>query len=73
MLCESLLIKYGLPEMENIGHAFVGSLTTTIYTFTTILILLICYFLSENSYHLIRQSLFVSSTYKNTLLYILLS
>lgn len=60
MLSESLLIKYGLPEMDNIGTALITCLSTTIYTFTTILILLICYFLSEDSYHLIRKSLFVS-------------
>lgn len=59
-LCEGLLVKYGLPAIDSIGQALISFLTTTAYCFTTNAILLICYYFSENSYNLIRQSLFVS-------------
>uniref|UniRef100_A0A1A9W330 MARVEL domain-containing protein n=1 Tax=Glossina brevipalpis TaxID=37001 RepID=A0A1A9W330_9MUSC len=57
-LCESLLIKYGIPEADSIGQALTSFLTTTAYCFTTTMILLLCYYFSEKSFSLIRQSLF---------------
>lgn len=60
MLCEGLLIRYGLPYADSIGQALTSFLATTGHCFTTTSILLICYCFSERSYGLIRQSLFVS-------------
>lgn len=59
-LCETLLIRYGLPSADSIGQALTSFLTTTAYCFTTTAILLVCYCFSEKSFNLIRQSLFVS-------------
>lgn len=61
MLCEGLLIRYGLPNADSIGQALTSFLATTAHCFTTTAILLICYCFSDRSYSLIRQSLFVSS------------
>ncbi|XP_037940979.1 protein singles bar [Teleopsis dalmanni] len=58
MLCEGLLIRYGIPAADTIGQALTSFLTTTAYCFTTTAILLICYCFSEKSFSLIRQSLF---------------
>lgn len=60
MLCEGLLIRYGVPYADSIGQALTGFLATTGHCFTTTGILLLCYAFSDKSYNLIRQSLFVS-------------
>lgn len=60
-LCQTLLIRFGLPAAEDIGQAFNGFLTTASSCLMTSLILLICYIISTKSYHLVRQSLFVST------------
>lgn len=60
MLCEGLLIRYGVPYADSIGQALTSLLATTGHCFTTTGILLICYCFSDRSYGLIRQSLFVS-------------
>ncbi|KAH8287488.1 hypothetical protein KR054_008768 [Drosophila jambulina] len=60
MLCEGLLIKYGVPYADSIGQALTSFLATTGHCFTTNGILLICYAFSDKSYNLIRQSMFVS-------------
>ncbi|XP_022208472.1 protein singles bar [Drosophila subobscura] len=58
MLCEGLLIRYGVPYADSIGQALTSFLATTGHCFTTTGILLLCYGFSEKSYGLIRQSLF---------------
>ncbi|KAL7743391.1 hypothetical protein ACLKA6_008363 [Drosophila palustris] len=58
MLCEGLLIQYGLPYAESIGQALTSLLATTGHCFSTTSILFLCYCFSDKSYSLIRQSLF---------------
>ncbi|XP_039498706.1 protein singles bar isoform X1 [Drosophila santomea] len=58
MLCEGLLIRYGVPYADSIGQALTSFLATTGHCFTTTGILLLCYAFSDKSYSLIRQSLF---------------
>lgn len=64
--CQTLLIRFGMPYASDIGQAFTGFLTTVASCLTTATVLLICYLLSAKTYHLLRQSLFVSNTYLNT-------
>lgn len=59
MLCEGLLIRYGVPYADSIGQALTSFLATTGHCFTTTGILLLCYAFSDKSCSLIRQSLFV--------------
>lgn len=58
--CETLLIQFGLSSASDIGQAFHGFLTTASACVMTSTILLICYVLSAKTFHLVRQSLFVS-------------
>lgn len=58
--CETLLIQFGLSSASDIGEAFHGFLTTASACMMTSGLLLVCYVLSSKSYHLVRQSLFVS-------------
>ncbi|XP_055371439.1 protein singles bar [Condylostylus longicornis] len=57
-MCETLLIRYGIPYASSIGQALTSFLTATACCFTTSSILLFCYCFSEKSYNLIRQSFF---------------
>lgn len=59
--CQSLLIRFGLPYVNDIGQAFTGFLTTVASCLTTATVLLFCYLVSAKTFHLLRQSLFVSS------------
>lgn len=59
-MCQTLLIRFGMPYANDIGQAFSGFLTTVASCLTTATILLICYVLSSKTFHLLRQSLFVS-------------
>lgn len=61
--CQTLLIQFGLSSASDIGQAFHGFLTTASACVMTSTILLVCYVLSEKTYHLVRQSLFVSMFY----------
>lgn len=63
-LCETLLIRFGLPYASDIGQAFISFLTTVSSCLATVTILLFCYLISAKSIHLIRQSLFVSQKAK---------
>lgn len=65
--CETLLIQFGLPSASDIGQAFHGFLTTASACVMIAMLLLVCYVLSSKTYHLVRQSLFVSLS-KNCLL-----
>lgn len=58
-LCQTLLIRFGLPYADDIGQAFISFLTTVASCLTTSSILLLCYVVSAKSFQLIRQSLFV--------------
>lgn len=58
-LCQTLLIRFGLPYADDIGQAFISFLTTVASCLTTSSILLLCYVMSSKSFQLIRQSLFV--------------
>ncbi|KAG4067943.1 hypothetical protein HA402_010629 [Bradysia odoriphaga] len=57
-LCQTLLIRFGLPYANDIGQAFISFLTTVASCLTTASILLLCYVVSSKSFQLIRQSLF---------------
>lgn len=59
-LCQTLLIRFGLPAAEDIGQAFNSFLTTASSCLMTSLILFFCYMVSTKTFHLVRQSLFVS-------------
>lgn len=59
-LCQSLLVKYGMPVAGTLGSAFHGFLTTASACLLTTALLIACYVLSSNSQHLIKQSVFVS-------------
>lgn len=59
-LCQTLLIRFGLPYADDIGQAFISFLTTVASCLTTSTILLLCYLVSAKSFQLIRQSLFVN-------------
>ena len=61
--CQTLLIRYGLPAASDMGEAFHTFLTTVSSCLMTTTLLLICYIISSNTFHLIRQSLFVSIFY----------
>lgn len=69
-LCQTLLVRFGLPSAEDIGQAFNSFLTTASSCLMTSTILFICYMVSIKSFHLIRQSLFVRIS--SFLLYLLL-
>ncbi|XP_063704182.1 protein singles bar [Culicoides brevitarsis] len=56
--CQTLLVQFGMSSASDIGQAFHGFLTTASACVMTSTILLICYVLSEKTYHLVRQSLF---------------
>lgn len=58
-LCQTMLIRFGLPYADDIGQAFISFLTTVASCLTTSTILLLCYMVSSKSFQLIRQSLFV--------------
>lgn len=58
--CQTLLVQFGMSSASDIGQAFHGFLTTASACVMTSTILLVCYILSEKTYHLVRQSLFVS-------------
>lgn len=58
-LCETLLIRFGLPYAGDIGQAFISFLTTVSSCLATVTILMFCYLISAKSIHLIRQSFFV--------------
>lgn len=58
--CETLLVQFGIPYASNIGKALFSFQAATASTYTTTVILLIVYCFSEKSFHLMRQSLFVS-------------
>lgn len=60
-LCQTLLVRFGLPAAEDIGQAFNSFLTTASSCLMTSFIMLVCYIISTKSYHLVRQSLFVSN------------
>ncbi|XP_063237941.1 protein singles bar [Bacillus rossius redtenbacheri] len=57
-LCQSMLLNYGLRHSADIGPAYDSFLTAASSCFMTSGILLACYLLSENSYRLVRSSLF---------------
>ncbi|XP_067013053.2 protein singles bar [Anabrus simplex] len=57
-LCQSLLINFGLIDSGRLGASFVSFLTTVSSCLMTTSLLLACYVLSENSFRLIRSSLF---------------
>lgn len=59
-LCQTLLIRFGLPAAEDIGQAFNSFLTTASSCLMTSFILFMCYLVSTKTFHLVRQSLFVS-------------
>lgn len=58
--CQTLLIRFGLPNAEDIGQAFNSFLTTSSSCLMTASILLFCYVISTRTFQLVRQSLFVS-------------
>lgn len=59
-MCQTLLVRFGLPAAEDIGQAFNSFLTTASSCLMTSFLLMICYMISTKSFNLIRQSLFVS-------------
>lgn len=61
--CQTLLIRFGLPNAEDIGQAFNSFLTTSSSCLMTASILLFCYVISTRTFQLVRQSLFVSFTF----------
>lgn len=61
--CQTLLVQFGMSSASDIGQAFHGFLTTASACVMTSSILLVCYILSEKTYHLVRQSLFVSNKF----------
>lgn len=58
--CQTLLIQFGMDCAKDIGEAFHGFLTTVSACLTTTSILLLCYAISARTFHLVRQSIFVS-------------
>lgn len=58
--CQTMLVRFGIPNAEDIGQAFNSCLTTVAACLLTSTLLLFCYVVSNKSFHLVRQSLFVS-------------
>lgn len=58
-MCQTLLVRFGLPSAEDIGQAFNSFLTTASSCLMTSFLLMLCYVVSTKSFQLIRQSLFV--------------
>lgn len=58
--CQTMLVRFGIPNAEDIGQAFNSCLTTVSACLLTSTLLLFCYIVSIKSFHLVRQSLFVS-------------
>lgn len=58
--CQTMLIQFGLDTAKDIGEAFLGFLTTCSAFLLTTSILLLCYAVSARTFHLVRQSIFVS-------------
>ncbi|XP_019866617.2 protein singles bar [Aethina tumida] len=56
--CQSLALNYGIKYASTIGPSFQSFITTASWCFMTSFLLLFCYFFSEKSVSLIRQSLF---------------
>ncbi|CAG2054688.1 unnamed protein product [Timema podura] len=57
-VCQSMLLNYGLSYSRDIGSSYDSFLTTASSCFMTTGILLACYLISENSFRLVRSSLF---------------
>lgn len=60
--CQTMLVRFGIPNAEDIGQAFNSCMTTVSACLLTSTLLLFCYVISTKSFHLIRQSLFVSKS-----------
>lgn len=58
--CQTMLVRFGIPNAEDIGQAFNSCLTTVSACLLTSTLLLVCYIVSIRTFHLVRQSLFVS-------------
>lgn len=58
--CQTLLVRFGMESAGEIGQAFNTCLTTVSSCLMTSSILLFCYVVSTRTFHLVRQSLFVS-------------
>ncbi|XP_075218121.1 MARVEL domain-containing protein sing [Lycorma delicatula] len=57
-MCETLMLNYGLPYAQIIGASFLSLMTISIASVFTVSLLLICYIMSQNTYSLVRASLF---------------
>lgn len=60
LCCQTMLVRFGMPNAEDIGQAFNSCLTTVSACLLTSALLLLCYVISIRTFHLVRQSLFVS-------------
>ncbi|ETN65263.1 singles bar [Anopheles darlingi] len=58
--CQTMLIQFGLDTAKDIGEAFLGFLTCCSAFLITTSTLLLCYTISARTFHLVRQSIFVS-------------
>ncbi|XP_058063883.1 protein singles bar [Anopheles bellator] len=56
--CQTMLIQFGLDTAKDIGDAFLGFLTTCSAFLLTTTILVLCYTVSNRTFHLVRQSIF---------------
>ncbi|RZF36572.1 hypothetical protein LSTR_LSTR010683 [Laodelphax striatellus] len=56
--CQALLVSYGMGFAQLLGPSYVSLLTTASASAATVTLLLLCYVISNNTFHLIRSSLF---------------
>lgn len=61
--CQTMLVQFGMDSAKDIGEAFWGFLTTCSAFLLTTTILLLCYTVSARTFHLVRQSIFVSASW----------
>jgi hypothetical protein len=64
VLCQFLLVEYGSTYAIDLGDSYTEFLVSVSSCLMTTVLLLACYILSKNSYHLIRSSIFVNKIYK---------
>jgi len=59
LLCQFLLVQFGSSYAPDLGDSYTEFLVSVSSCLLTTVLLLVCYILSKNSYHLIRSSIFV--------------
>jgi hypothetical protein len=60
IICQFLLLEYGSSHASKLGECYTEFLIAVSSCLITTVLLLACYLLSRNTFHLIRSSIFVS-------------